>query len=257
MRTILEVIFMSFFYKPGVDICSDKSMFDFLKNHFTYDAFGTWSDEQVIAANVKLHALDLSGDWHNALSLLEADNYEHVCFLIDEWCRKNPNYRIHFNGNSSGYLVLSNKHNYNNDPVITLVVNECADYEGYKRYCKEFYGSVKARRAELREAVQLVQSFDRLCDQLRDYVEQLSVNTKFETYAMEAAVYRFNNTYANDLEKLGFSELVVDADGFVNLFEVITLQCLTEAFLRLADYSKYGYNTIFVDTYRVKLGSAY
>jgi hypothetical protein len=76
-------------------------------------------------------------------------------------------------------------------------------------------------------------------------------------YEMEAAVERFNDVYANDLEMLDFSELYCEADGIVDLSEVIRLQCLTEAFLKLADRTEHGYRTVFVDTCKVKLEKIY
>ena len=52
-------------------------------------------------------------------------------------------------------------------------------YEEYKRYCKEYLGcSVKDNRRDLVYYTKLVQDFDKLCDQLRDYCDELSKKVK-------------------------------------------------------------------------------
>jgi hypothetical protein len=79
----------------------------------------------------------------------------------------------------------------------------------------------------------LVRDFDRLCDELRAYVDELS-NLKFEVVEMEKAVEDFNNNYADDLEYLGFDELSCDGTGRVDCSEIRELDCLFEAFLRIA-----------------------
>ena len=43
-----------------------------------------------------------------------------------------------------------------------------------KEYCRYYYGSVKNYMSELRYYTQLVRDFDQLCDDLRDYVNEIS-----------------------------------------------------------------------------------
>jgi hypothetical protein len=227
------------FYKTGVDITNDKQMFNFLKNHFEYPTMNFWNHLESIANNVKLYNLGLSGDWCTALNLLENGEYDTINCMIHQWCLDHPGYGICFNGRSGGYLVLMNTES--NQHVLPEEIVEAEDYNEYKRFCKEFYGSVRANRDDLVFYTKLVQDFDKLCDELRDYCDELS-NLKFEVIEMEKAVECFNEKYEDDLELLGFRKLRCDENGRVNVEEIATLASLFEAFMRIVDRHESGYN---------------
>ena len=226
------------FYKKGIDITNDKQMFNFLKKHFTYYTLGSWNLLKSIANNVKLHNLALSGDWTTALRLLEAGEYETINWMIQDWEAKHPGYEVYFNGSSSGYLVLKDK-GYNGH-IFPDSISDSEDYEEYKNYCRNTFGSVRANRDELRAYTKLIQDFDKLCDELRDYCDELSRLT-FEVVTMNKAVDMFNEQYEDDLELLGFEKLVCDEEGKVDVEDIITLTSLFEAFCRVADRSNIGY----------------
>lgn len=226
------------FYKKGIDITNDKQMFNFLKNHFEYYIMNSWNHLDTIANNVKLYNLNLSGDWCVALSLLERDNYDEINLMINQWQEYHPGYEVYFNGCSGGYLVLKNEDN--NYHILPEEIIEAEDYDEYKRYCKEFYGSVRANRDDLVRYTKLVQDFDKLCDDLRAYCDELS-NQKFEVVEMEKAVEDFNSIYEDDLEYLGFDELDCDGNGFVDISEIRTLDCLMAAFAKVACRKDVGY----------------
>ena len=224
------------FYKTGVDITNDKQMFNFLKGHTTYYTANSWNGLESVAHNVKLYNLGLTGDWGTAYDLLANGEYDTINYTIQQWCEDHRGFEVYFNGRSGGYLVLTP-----DDHCGTMLpdyVEYCDNYDEYKSYCKEYYGSVKANRSDLVFYTKLVQDFDKLCDQLRDYCDELS-NLKFEVIEMEKSVDAFNTQYENDLEVLEFQELRCDNEGVVDLSEVIMLQSLTEAFLRLAKRDSY------------------
>lgn len=222
------------FYTKGVDITNDKQMFNFLKNHFQYPIMhGT----KTIANNVKIYNLRLSGDCWTALSFLQDDNYFVVNMMIEDWEAEHSDYKVGFSGRSGGYLVLYSADNYHRGVLPDDL--DCEDYEEYKSYCKECYGSVRANRKYLVETVKLVQDFDRLCDEIRDYVDDLS-NRNFLIDAMEDSVERFNEQYAEDLEYLGFDPLHVELDK-VDISEINQVVSLYEAFIRVADKRDLGY----------------
>lgn len=227
------------FYKSGVDITNDRQMFEFLKNHFTYYTANTWNRHRSIANNVKLYNLDLSGDWGVAYSLLAEGEYETLNCMVGEWCRDHAGYEVYFSGRSGGYLVL-----VEGDHAISCILPECViysdTYEDYKEWCRENFGSVKANRCELEYYTRLVRDFDKLCDELRDYCDELS-RLKFEVVEMEKTVERFNDTYSDDLELLGFEPLSCDGTGRVDASEIVTLSCLFEAFCKVADRRDSGY----------------
>ena len=227
---------MSYFYKTGIDITNDKQMFNFLKGHTTYYTANSWNDLESIANDVKLYKLELSGDWGTAYDLLANGEYENINWMIQQWCEEHKGYEVYFNGRSGGHLVLTDK-DYNGHVLPDLIV-ESEDYEDYKNCCRANFGSVRINRDALVYYTKLVQDFDKLCDQLRDYCDELS-NLKFEVIEMEKSVNDFNIQYENDLEVLEFQELRCDSEGVVDLSEVIMLQSLTEAFLRLAKRDGY------------------
>lgn len=238
------------FYKTGVDITNDKQMFNFLKNHFEYYVMSSWNRVCSIANNVKLYNLNLTGDWTVAQNLLDSGEYETLHELIYDWMASHPGYEVRFNGRSGGYLVLC----YTNKcaHILPEEILECDNYDEYKRYCKEYCGSVKVNRSELVFYTKLVQDFDKLCDTLREYCDELSRQT-FEIVEMQKAVEQFNEVYFPDLEFLDFGELRCENDGAVDLSELLNLHSLTEAFLRLANRSTYGYKLEFMANTKVRL----
>lgn len=237
------------FYKTGVDITKDKSMFNFIAKHPTYFTMNSWNRTRSIAHNVKLYNLNLEGDWCRALAHLESGEYDTIRFMIEDWEREHPGYSVGFNGRSNGYLVLYNKENYRS------VFPETLDYETYEDYkadMRDYYGSVKANRDELVEFVRLVQDFDRLCDEIREFVNDLS-KLSYETAEMQTIVETFNTAYALDLEYLGFKELEMDEAGEVDIAEIYTLQCLAEAFQKLANRKDVGYRLAYDNGTKVRL----
>lgn len=225
------------FYVTGIDISSDKQMFNFLKDHFQYYTMNSWNRLKSIAHNVKIYNLKLSGDHWTALTFLQDDDYFVVNMMIEDWEAEHPGYKVGFNGRSGGYLVLYS--DSSNCCVLPEDVDECESYEEYKRYCREYYGSVRANRWDLVRTVKLVQDFDRLCDEIRDYVDDLS-NRNFLIEAMKESVERFNEQYAEDLEYLEFEPLAVELDK-VDISEISQVVSLYEAFIRVASKRDLGY----------------
>ena len=225
------------FYQPGIDITNDKQMFNFLKDHFQYYTMNSWNRTKSIANNVKLYKLELSGDWCTAFDFLNDSSYDEINSMIEDWEFEHKGYKVGFNGRSGGYLVLYNDNN--NGCILSDDIDECADYEEYKRYCTEYYGGVKHNRRDLVQTVKLVQDFDKLCDQLRDYCDYLS-KRDFKKDAMEEAVDLFNEHYCDDLCYLDFDDLICE-DGVVDIEQISALTCLVEAFMNIANKRNLGY----------------
>jgi hypothetical protein len=237
------------FYTKGVDITKDKSMFNFIAEHPTYFTGNSWNRTRSIAHNVKLYNLGLEGDWTKAFAHLESGEYDNINWMIEDWEREHPGYTAGFNGRSGGYLVLYNR------AGSASVIPETLDYETYEDYkadMRDYYGSVRANRNELVEFVKLVRDFDKLCDEIRDYVNDLS-KLSYEKEEMFKIVDQFNNTYADDLDLLGFDFLEVNEAGEVDITEIYTLQCLAEAFQKLADRRDIGYRLAYDGGTKVKL----
>ena len=157
--------------------------------------------------------------------------------VIEDWEAEHPNYKVGFNGRSGGYLVL-----YPDSGCKCILpdeVDDCESYEEYKRYCREFFGSVRANHYDLVQTVKLVQDFDKLCDEIRDYVDGLS-KMSFTEQAIKESIDRFNEQYADDLDYLSMNSLYVE-DGKVYIAAIAELQSLYEAFLRVASKRDLGY----------------
>lgn len=240
------------FYQKSIDITNDKQMFNFLRNHFEYYTANSWNGLRSIANDVKLYRLNLSGSWATAYDLLAAGEYEYINDVLRIWADAHNGFEVNFNGRSGGYLVLCN--NDNNRHVLPEEITNSVDYEDYKAYCRDYYGSVKANRDTLVFYTKLVQDFDKLCDELRDFCNGLSKHT-FEIDAMSKAVDQFNDEYADDLEYLEFDYLRMAEDGSVNVSEIFALRCMADAFVRicLAGCKDYGYDLEWIDNDNVRI----
>ena len=221
------------FYTYGVDIANTKSMWNFLKNHFTYYSMNSWNGSRSIAHNVKLYKLNLEGDWGVALRYL-TDAADSGCLQmyiddeIQEFSRKNPRYEVGFNGRSYGYLVLYPKHKH--DAVLPSCVSDFDSYIEFKEYIKAGWNGYKVTdfNRELRDAVEIVREFDKLCDRLRDLVNEFS-KRDFEVDKLTNAVERFYGEYGDDLCDLNIQGPKVDGDK-VRLYDISYYHAFMDCF---------------------------
>lgn len=184
------------FQKAGVDICSAKSMFNFINEHYQYYTLNSWNNLKSIANNVKLYNLKLDGDWGTACSYL-FDEYdignlqEEISDMIRDWEDEHPGYGLGFNGRSGGYLVIYNHDKKNGTVNFRSILPEWLTgfdtYEEWKDYILDYYAySVKDMIPELREYTKLIRDFDKLCDDLRDLVNEYSkLDYEAEKFAAE------------------------------------------------------------------------
>jgi hypothetical protein len=167
------------FYKTGVDITKAKSMFDYINGHFTYFTLNSWNQLRSIANNVKLHNLNLDGDWSTALGYVLSQNdvgdlQFQINEMIKDWEAEHPGYLVGFNGHSLGYLVMYNKDN--NRSIVPDSLLGYDTYEEWKESIRDswYHECVKDYMPTLRETTKLIQSFDRLCDDIRELVNTYS-----------------------------------------------------------------------------------
>ena len=173
----------NYYYKAGVDVCSAKSMFNFINNHFRYDTMNSWNLVKSIANNVKLYNLGLDGDWGVALNFL-VDEYDcgglqyKIREMISDWEADHPKCYLGFNGRSDGYLVMYNREKDNRINFRSILPNWLEgfnNYEDWKDYAKEYLvDNIKDIIPSLREYTELIRSFDKLCDDIRDLVNEYS-----------------------------------------------------------------------------------
>lgn len=223
------------FYKTGIDIANVKSMWEFLHGHFTYYTMNSWNRSESIANNVKLYNLKLEGDWTVAMKYLfdETDSGA-LQLLIDDELRdfeeRNPYYRVFFNGRSGGYLVLGSIDN--NGSVLPSCVADYETYQDFKEDIKSGWNgyNVSDFSRELRDAVKIVREFDKLCDRLRDLVNEFSKKS-FDADKLEYAVQRFDDEYSSDLSKLGLAGPTMEGDR-VKLNDIAYYHAFMECFIK-------------------------
>lgn len=155
-----------------------KSMYLFLKNHFRYYTMNSWNCLKSIANNVKLYNLDLEGDWCNAYQILIDNNWIDLEWLIKDFEEKHKWFYVGFNGRSGGYLVLYDKSG--NGSILPKYIEDTTDYEDFKQYAKEYGYNVKDFKNDLMYYVEVVQDFDKLCDNMRLAVNEMSKMTPEE-----------------------------------------------------------------------------
>lgn len=196
-------------YYKKVDYNSNKAMFDFLSNHFTYD--------KTIAHNVKVYNIPDLG-WV-ALQALEEDEYRSINLAIEDWEADHPGYSVGFSGRSGGYLVL-----YNNNSRSHCFYNQMSspchfesnEYDYWKRCVQDEWGSLKAFKSELEFEVKLVQEFDQLCDDLVDLTKALIADMKDRQSRTHkySATLRFQRYYYETLEDLKLHMLDMMRRGY-------------------------------------------
>lgn len=237
------------FYTPYVDISSPKSMWTFLHDHFQYYTMNSWNGNKSIANKVKLYNLNLEGDYSAALKFLfDESDIGDLQFLIGEQCGEfnlsHPGYTVGFNGRSGGYLVLySTDHNCS---VLPDCVDNYDSWEDFKADCKDYGEKVSDYTYELRELTKVVRDFDRLCDSLRDLVNEYS-KMNYEDQVLAANIEHFNIIYESDLDLIGASPLEV-LSGEVDVSSILKLTSLTEALVHL-----FGRNRVEIINNKLKV----
>lgn len=231
------------FYTTGVDISNTKSMWNFLHNHYSYYTMNSWNRSKSIANNVKLHRLNLDGDWTVVMRYLFDDSDSGLLQMyiddeIREFEENNPYYEVGFNGCSNGYLVLYPKDK--NTTVLPDCVDNYDSYEDFKADCRDYGERVSDYLRELRDTVEIVREFDKLCDRLRDLVNGYSKKS-FEVDKLEQTVERFEDEYFSDLSKLSLTGPCMEGDrvrlndiAYYNAFMQCFIRCLGEDYRRIA-----------------------
>ena len=156
---------------------SREEMFNFIKNHYMFfDRDNYWYSDKTIAHNVKLYNLHLT-DWSKALELLELDNWNTINTMVEDFEREHKNVEVYFNGRSGGYLILKDKTDREVYNFSDFLEHDYEDYLECVKYCvKGSYNTQKELTEELRQQVELVQDFDKLCDDLRDELQYMIDN---------------------------------------------------------------------------------
>lgn len=185
-------------FEKKVDHRSRKAMIDFLDSHFRYDTMNCWNPSTSYANNVKVHNLGL--EYEQVMKLYDIMDcegaYDRANELIWEFGRDHDwQWQVRFNGRSGGYLVLyrggwepseyksfctvCGQKNYTAVEKTGCKCGRCGreTRKNFKIPPKHIYTMPGQNvdmnedfeewsAEELRDRVQLVEEFDRLCDDI-------------------------------------------------------------------------------------------
>ena len=221
-----------YFYKK-VNKKSLKAMWNFLVRHPIYLTLNNWNGLYSIANNVKIYNLDLEGDKWLALGLIRNDDYQVINNMLQSWENEHNGYKLGFNGRSGGYIVMYSEDYSGN--VLPNWLTKFTNFETFNETYKDFVGDKKYVRGEMEYYTELVQSFDKLCDEIRDYVNDLSLTNKGEMVdeELERLTEDFNWQYGDDLAIMQIDDLEVKRDekgSYVDISQLTKSNSLFDCF---------------------------
>lgn len=183
---------LKIFYSK-VDMRSRKDMTQFLYEHYRYSTMNGWNNATSYANKVKIHSVIPHSLTDKVYEMMEAEGfYDDINFILDDWATENDySYQAGFNGRSSGYIVMyegykkKSEHKsvctncrQRNFKEATPTDKKCGVCHQDTRVNHTFYdiGTYPGKSIDqgedfsdwsmnsLRERVKLVQSFDKMCD---------------------------------------------------------------------------------------------
>jgi hypothetical protein len=189
-------------YHKQIDKRYKETLIKFLKNHFRYNTMNSWNRSTSYANNIKLHNIDKPDDvdsdtWWGLLSISEWQNQ--LSDLLEDFNKKYEyQWQAGINGRSGGYVVLykggikpsgyksycthCGQKNYEAVPEGQIGICGRCDAKARVNFKQthmqvftlpgkstdEHEDFAECTLSEIRERVELVQDFDRLCDTIAD-----------------------------------------------------------------------------------------
>lgn len=148
------------FFEKEIDVKDIDAMRKFLSQHPRYYTMNSWNRLTSYAQNVKLYNLGLSSEQlDKAYDLILANDTFEFDVMVRDCIRQfetDTGYTAGFNGRSGGYLVMYDTMlKPTGLSAIMSSVDADADFDEWEE-------------DDLREQVELVRRFDRLCDEIRN-----------------------------------------------------------------------------------------
>ena len=158
-------------FAKEVDLKNDEAVFEYLKKHPRYFLMNSWNQLKTFAQNIKIYNLGVDNDIEDKLfEMLDADSMD-VKFAyedgVNDFEEENPEYTIHTNGRSSGYMILAPNKNRSHfcDMVDTINNYDMLDE------LKENYDF-----EEFRDLAKVVLNFDKACDNIIQNIVGIAEN---------------------------------------------------------------------------------
>jgi hypothetical protein len=191
-----------------IDTRSRKAMIEYLQNHFRYYTMNSWNLSTSYANKMKIYSVIPQKYQDKIFEMIEADGfYDEINELVNDWGRENNYaYQAGFNGRSGGYLVM-----YEGSVEMKMIFkfekeHPSGDYaDGYGWMQKEEAIKRGLYRKEIKKVscwpgrsidkgedfegwdlysikqrVVLVQSFDKLCQDIVNLVIDMAKNNEVE-----------------------------------------------------------------------------
>lgn len=198
-------------FKKEVNLNNREEMVHFLKEHFRYNTLASWNGRTSYANNIKIHNLDLPEDIKDKLyDMLGTDEpYDRMEDLLQDFAERHDyKWQVGPNGRSGGYLVLYSggrkkleyksrcticgQLNYTSTSDTGCVCGRCGSTARYDLKTPLYQRFVSGNAIDmgedfedwsdedLRERVELVSDFDRLCDDIIAEAASLAENFDVE-----------------------------------------------------------------------------
>lgn len=158
-----------------------KEMVEYLVNHFRYDTMNSWNRGTSYAANLKIHRVIPHNLQDKVFEMMDTDYfYSEINDFINQWDkRQGYMYQAGFNGRSGGYLVMYN--GLIKDGKVECYPGQSIDQdEDFEDWSFE----------DIKNRVKLVQSFDKLAQDIINHVIYMA-----ENYTIEEVEYTEVKTY--------------------------------------------------------------
>lgn len=159
-------------FTKEVDLTNRVKMIKFLMSHFRYYTMNSWNQSTSYANNIKLYNLDIPQELQaKAYDFIAAKCEEYSSALDDKFHEflEDTGYALGINGRSGGYIVMYDTERQNDDTLAVMPGRGIDMYEDFGDW----------ETSDIVERVKLVQTFDKLCDDVRDlflhYVEHCEI----------------------------------------------------------------------------------
>lgn len=167
-------------FEKKVDKRNRKSMVDFLQTHFRYYTLNSWNRSTSYANNVKIHNLPIPAELRDlaydvAYGAVESEDFNFICRDEIAEFKRDTGYAACFNGRSSGYIVMIDTER--NHKTGELMLRPGRNIDQYEEFDDHDEWSID----RLRERVELVQRFDRMCDNILNRFIDLLKNSEVKT----------------------------------------------------------------------------
>lgn len=156
-------------------------MIEYLTNHFRYDTMNSWNRGTSYAVNLKVYNVIPSEHQGKVFEMMETDDfYSEINDFITQWDKQQGyRYQAGFNGRSGGCLVMYN--GLIKDGKVECYPGQSIDKdEDFEDWTME----------EIKNRVKLVQSFDKLAQDIVNHVIYMA-----ENFTIEEVEYTEVKTY--------------------------------------------------------------